>query len=253
MSTLPLLARSTCAAAALAAGLQASAAELRLVGAETSFYCQPSAAGSSAPPTGLACEIMAEMARRVGHSGKIQLYPLARALMVTSTSPDVLVAPVARIAVREKQYQWQVPLLEEEFVVVARKDSAVDISSAEAVRQLALGVVRDGAGERLARERGFGRVSLVAHDDLNARKLQAGRVDAWLSSWNGILSAQRNVGLGAAQLRRGVVLSRTQIYMASAPGLDPALLAGWRAALEAMKRDGSYDQLLRKYQYELPK
>lgn len=252
MSKLSRLSRSTYAAAALAAGLPAVAVELQLVGAETSFYCYASPAGRGAPPAGLACEIMAEMARRVGHRAPIQLYPLARALMVAQATPGVLVAPVARIPTRETQYQWQVPLLEEEFVVVARHDSTLDISSPEAVRKLSLGVVRDGAGERLARELGFERVSLVTHDDLNARKLHAGRIDAWLSSWNGVLSAQRNVGLGAGLLRRGAVLSRTQIYLASAPGLDPALLAGWRAALDAMKRDGSYQQLLRKYQFELP-
>ncbi|MRW94215.1 transporter substrate-binding domain-containing protein [Duganella sp. FT80W] len=253
MSSLTYLRRTVLAAAALSTGLQASAVELRLVGGETSFYCFPSAPGSSDRPSGLACELMAEMAKRTGHTGAIQLYPLARALMVAGTTPGVLVAPVARIAAREKQYQWQVPLLDEDFVVVASKDSTVDISSVEAVRKLSLGVVRDGVGARLAQELGFEHISLVAHDDINARKLGAGRVDAWLSSWNGILQAQRNTGLDPAKLRRGAVLSRTTIYMASAPGLDPALLADWRAALDAMKRDGSYDRLLKKYQYELPK
>lgn len=241
--------------AALAAGvcLSASALELRLVGAETSFYCFPSAPGGKGGPSGLACEIMAELARRTGHAGQIQLYPLARALMVVNSSPGTLVAPLARVPSREKQYQWQVPILEDEFVVVANKDSTVDISTLEAARKVSLGVVRDGAGALLAQQNGLDRVSIVVHDDLNARKLQAGRIDAWVSSWNGILSAQRNVGLKKEALRRGVVLSRVKIYMASSPDLDPALLADWRAALDAMKADGSYDRLLKKYQYESPK
>jgi polar amino acid transport system substrate-binding protein len=238
---------------ALALTVPVAAAELRLIGAETSFYCIPPATDSSEPPSGLACELMAEMARRVGHSGKIQLYPLARALMMAITTPGTLVAPVARIPAREKQYQWQVPILEDEFVVVANKDARVDISSLEAVRKLALGVVHDGAGARLAEAAKFDRVSLVAHDDTNARKLSVGRIDAWLSSWNGILSAQRNAGLRADALRRGVVVMRVKIYLASSPELDPALMADWRVALDAMMRDGTYDRLLKKYQYELPK
>jgi polar amino acid transport system substrate-binding protein len=230
----------------------AAAAELRMIGAETSFYCIPPTVEGEAP-SGLACELMAEMARRAGHAGKIQLYPLARALMLAASTPGTLVAPVSRIPAREKLYQWQVPILEDDFVVVAAKDSSVDISSIAAVRKLALGVVRDGAGARLAEANNFDRVSLVTHDDLNARKLSAGRVDAWLSSWNGILSAQRNAGLKADSLRRGVVISRVKIYMASSPELDPALLAEWRAAMDAMVRDGAYERLLKKYQYELPK
>ena len=65
--------------------------------------------------------------------------------------------------------------------------------------------------------------------------------------------AQRNAGLKADSLRRGVVVSRVKIYMASSPELDPALLAEWRVAMDAMVRDGAYDRLLKKYQYELPK
>lgn len=247
------LALSWATAALCGLAVPAAAVELRLVGAETSFYCIPPAAGAAEAPSGLACELMAEMARRVGHAGKIQLYPLARALMLGATTPGTLVAPVSRIPAREKLYQWQVPILEDDFVVVAPKDSAVDIASIAAVRKLALGVVRDGAGARLAEAHQFDRVSLVTHDDLNARKLSAGRIDAWLSSWNGILSAQRNAGLKADSLRRGVVVSRVKIYMASSPELDPALLAEWRAAMDAMVRDGAYERLLKKYQYELPK
>jgi polar amino acid transport system substrate-binding protein len=243
------------AAAVAIAGLCAPAAavELHMVGAETSFYCIPPAVGSTDAPSGLACELMAEMARRAGHQGKIQLYPLARALMMAATTPGTLVGPVARIPPREKLYQWQVPILEDDFVVVANKDAEVDISSLAAVRKLALGVVRDGAGARLADAYGFDRISTVTHDDLNARKLSAGRIDAWLSSWNGILSAQRNAGLRADALRRGVVVSRVKIYMASSPELDPALMADWRTAMDAMVRDGTYERLLKKYQYELPK
>lgn len=245
-------ARCLLALAVACLALPAAGAELRMIGAETSFYCIPPAPDSNDPPSGLACELMAEIARRVGHSGKIQLYPLARALMVAASTPGTLVAPVSRIPAREKQYQWQVPILEDDFVVVTNKDSRADISSLEAVRKLALGVVRDGAGARLAEAANFDRVSLVAHDDLNARKLNMGRIDAWLSSWNGILSAQRHVGLSADGLRRGVVVMRVKIYLASSPELDPALMADWRAALDAMVRDGTYSRLLRKYQYELP-
>ncbi len=253
MRPLKLVPHLACALAALAAAKAVPAVELRLLGGETSFYCYPSAPGSSERPSGLACELISEMARRVGHTGGVQLYPLARALMITSAMPGVLLAPVARIPAREHQYQWQVPLLDEDFLVVASRDSTADISSLEAVRKLTLGVVRDGVGARLAKDLGFDHISAVAHDDLNARKLGAGRVDAWLSSWNGILQAQRNVGLDPGQLRRGVVVSRTSIYLASSLGLDPALLNDWRAALEAMKRDGSYDRLLKKYQYESPR
>lgn len=226
--------------------------ELRLVGAETTFYCYRSPAGDGAV-SGLACDLMREMARRVGHSGKIQLVPLARALTVASTSRGVLLAPVARIAAREQRFGWQVPIFEDDFVVVTRRDSPVDISSIDALRKLQVGMVRDSAGARLSEQVGLTNVRLVPNDDANLRILNAGRVDAWLSSWNGIRAAQRDAGMADNALRRGVVLQRVTVYMASSPDVDAAQAAPWKAAMDDMLRDGSYDKILRKYRFELPR
>lgn len=65
-------------AGAVLPGPGVQAEELRLIGASVSFYCYP-AAGQAAGVSGLACDLVQEMARRVGHLSKIQLYPLPRA------------------------------------------------------------------------------------------------------------------------------------------------------------------------------
>lgn len=228
------------------------AEELRLIGASVSFYCYP-AAGEAAGVSGLACDLVQEMARRVGHSGKIQLYPLPRAVMLGSSSTGVLVAPVGRLPAREKMFGWQVQLFEDDVVVVTRADSKVDISSLAAVRELSIGAVRNGVGALIAEELQLPHVDAVTHDDTNARKLQAGRIDAWLSPWNGILAAQRQIGSSPATLRRGVVLKRVQAYMASSPDVTPSQVADWKAAMSDMMKDGTYERILKKYQFVLPK
>jgi polar amino acid transport system substrate-binding protein len=234
-----------------AAAMPARGADrLRLMGGDISFFCN---SGPDGKASGLACDVMAEMARRVGHSGRIEIYPFARALMVASTTPGVLLAPVGRIPGREKLYQWHLPIVEDDFVAVALRDSAADISSLAALHLAAVGVVRDSVGARLAEESGMPGVSLVTTDDTNARKLRAGRIDAWISSWNGIRSAWRLAGYPAGELRRGVVLARVKIYLVSSRDTDPALVAPWKAAFEDMRRDGSYDAILRRYQFELPR
>jgi polar amino acid transport system substrate-binding protein len=108
------------------------------------------------------------------------------------------------------------------------------------------------AGARLAAEHGLLRPSLVVHDDLNARKLQARRIDAWLSSWNSIMAAQRNAGLPLDALRRGAVVSRVKIYLASSTDVQAERMKPWHAAFEAMLKDGSYRRLLKKYNFEEP-
>lgn len=240
------------AVAAMLYGTPASGAELRLVGAATSFYCFQ-APGNAGHVAGLACDLVSEMARRVGHPGGISLYPLARALTVAAQSRGVLVAPVARVAARENLFGWQVQIFEDDVVVVTRAGSGVDISSLEALRTLSIGVVRSGVGALLCEQFDLRNVSPVANDDTNARKLATGRIDAWISTWNGILAAQRDVGESELALRRGMVVSRVQAYMASSPDVAPEQMEDWRRAMAAMVRDGTYASILRKYRFQLPK
>lgn len=56
-----------------------------------------------------------------------------------------------------------------------------------------------------------------------------------------------------ASWRRGVVLKRVQTYMASSPDVTPAQVADWKAAMAEMMKDGTYQRILQKYQFVLPK
>ncbi|MES2264965.1 MAG: transporter substrate-binding domain-containing protein [Pseudomonadota bacterium] len=229
------------------------AGALRLIGGETAFYCFSASNPNEGGSAGMACEIVKEMARRVGYTGTFETYPLARALVMAANSPGILLAPVGRVAARENLYSWQVAIFEDDFVAVTRRDAAIDITSIEALRELNIGVVRDGAAAHLAKEKDLSHLSLVANDDTNAKKLHAGRIDAWISTWNGIRAAQRAGGFGIDSLRRGVVLARVKAYLVSSRDLPPAVVAPWKAAFDEMVRDGSYEAILRKYQFETPR
>lgn len=234
------------------ASAPAQAEEIRLVGGETTYFCYRASGQAEDSASGPVCEIVQELARRLGYTTRLKLYPLQRALMMAATTPGVLAAPVGRIPAREQNYSWLVKLVEDEFVVVTRKDSKADISTVASVRSLCLGVIMQGAAVNLAQENGIGCLSPVTSDVTNALKLEHGRVDAWLSPWNAILASQRVAGLPTEGLRRGLVLSRVGIYLAGPRDLDPSVGVAWRAAFGEMVKDGSYERLLRQYHYEAP-
>ncbi len=234
----------------LAPRIGRAAGEPHLIAGATTFYCTAAEGGGV---SGLACELVLELARRAGHSGAVDLYPFARALAVAASAPDTLLVPVGRTPAREDRYTWIVPLVEDDFLVVAKRDSTADISSFEALRDLSVGVIRDGVGAQLSAAHGLRHVSVVTEDQTNARKLDAGRIDAWISSWNGIRAAQRGAGLRIDRLRRGVVGSHVQVYLVGSRDLAPAVTAHWRAAFETMRADGSYGAILRKYHVDPPK
>lgn len=242
------------AACALLFAAPVAAAEVRLIAADTAFGCgaERHVVPPSKPGTdGLLCEIVHEVARRAGYTRPIEIYPLQRALMLAETGAGVL-AVVGRTPERERRHVWQVQLLEEEIVAVTRRAADFDIATPAALRALKVGIVREGMAASLAAEQGLPDVSPVSRDETNARKLAIGRIDVWVGPWNAILTAQRAAGLPVDALRRGAVLRRVPVYLASSPNFDPAVAQIWSKAFAAMVADVTYDRLLLQYRFERP-
>lgn len=232
---------------ALCLSMPAQAEAPRLVAGMIPGFCEIRDKGLG----GVSCALLTEMARRAGYTRTFELMPHARAIEIARAGPMVLV-PLSRNESREPFFQWHVKLLEDDVVIVARQESPLDISSIDAAHQLSVGLLRGGSAIDFAERAGFTRVEAVAEEKLNARKLAAGRIDAWVGLWNSIRRAQATENLPLAALRRGAVLRRVEIHLAASPDVPAAELARWKAALDAMKADGSYQRILADYDYDLP-
>lgn len=235
-------------AAALWLGLAGpAAAEVKIIAGEVAPFVYVDGGAAK----GVAHDLTKELAKRVGHSGNIETMPFVRALDVGKQGADILLIPIGRNEAREKSYQWVVKLVDEEFVLIGKQGGA-DVSSFDAAKSAKVGVMRDSVGARIAKDKGMGAVEDVPKEEVNAQKLSAGRIDAWVAAWNTAMQAQRNAGLDPKQLKRGAVASRVGIYLAASPQVPKEELDKWRAAFEALKKDGAYDRIIKAYAYELP-
>ncbi|MDK2125604.1 substrate-binding periplasmic protein [Parachitinimonas caeni] len=223
-------------------------AEVRLVAGEV----PPFVYRDNGVEKGVAYDLFKEMAKRVGHSGKIEMVPFVRAIEMGKTEPNMLLIPIGRNEAREKSYGWVTGLVEEEFLLFAASNSKVDISSFEAAKDLRIGVMRASVGERIAKEKGLAKIEDVTQEDVNAKKLAGGRIDAWIGARNSVMQGQKVAGLDRKLLRSGAVGSRINIFLASSLNFDAAEAAKWKGALEAIKKDGTYARILKNYEYDLP-
>lgn len=236
---------------ALCQAPSARAEVLRIVAGMIPGFCEAKSS-VAAGVSGVSCVLVAEMARRVGYKGPIDLMPQARSIETARAGPMVLL-PLGRNDSREAFFQWHIKLLEDDVVLVARQHSSVDISAVGKVREQPVGGLRGGMAFDIAESEGLHRLEAVAEERLNARKLAVGRIVAWVGVWNSIKRAQASENLPVTDLRRGVVLRRVEIHLAASPDVPLSDLARWRAALESMKADGTYRRILADYDYEQPR
>tara|TARA_R110001599_G_C12259170_1_gene660344 strand:- start:2993 stop:3694 length:702 start_codon:yes stop_codon:yes gene_type:complete len=224
-------------------------AEVKLIGGEVPYFCYME--GSTIK--GVACDILSEMARRTGHSGKIQLKPFARAILESKNGPEVVMVPLAKTPVRQNDFLWPIKILEEEFLIVASKENKVDISNFNSAQKLKIGYLRGGAADQLIIDYKLEDTEATSIEMQNAMKLSLGRIDAWMGSWNTIKKAQVEAGLSVDNLRRGSVGFKSEIYFATSKDMTSKDIQKWQEAFDNMKADGSYSTILDSYSYELPR
>ncbi|MGN4957980.1 substrate-binding periplasmic protein [Aeromonas sp. 23P] len=220
-----------------------------LVAAELPPYVIRSQQGA---PSGMAIEVMEEAARRLKEPLTIELMPLARALIEVTHRKDVLLIPPVRSSRREHLFYWVAPIIDEEFVIVSdRRFHPVPIKAGE-LSTLKVGTLRHSFGQHLLKQRLNLTSQTVATEELNAHKLQRGRIDAWVAAWNAILYNQQQEGFSTGQLVRGETLMRTQLFIAAHKEFPFTEGRRWQAVINEMRRDGSLTRIIRQYNYQAP-
>lgn len=224
----------------------AHAAELRIVSADFDPYSYQTSSGGS----GVMHEIVQKLAEHVGQSPEIEFLPWARAQTEAQTKPFIGIMPLARVPEREEKYTWLLHILDDPYVLFAKKDSKVDISSIEAAKNLRIGTFRGSLAEILLPKMGFNNFKSVNTDAQNARMLKADRIDAWVAPLSFRNKYESKGGLPGHELKVGATLVILHEYLATSKSVDPETVRKWQKAFESMKNDGSYRAIMKKHGFE---
>ncbi len=196
---------------------------------------------------GYAYEIGQEVMRRLGYRGAIQVQPLARANRTVQSEPNVIALWVGRIPERESTVHWLYPVVVDDFSIynVKGRPSAMTLEQAKSLGMLGANI---GAANAIAAQsKGLDRIERITSDDANGRKLMTGRLDGWIASRSAVRFFIRLHGLSEGTFVKGVKLSDYQAWVVASLGTDPAVMAAWQAALQAMEQDGTLSRLAEAY------
>lgn len=197
---------------------------------------------------GLSVEVVQEIQRRVGNTDLIDIQPWSRAYRTASTVPNVAIFIMARTPAREDLFQWVGPVSASVASLYGKRGSGLRITNLDEAKAIdRILVVRDFYTHQLLQKLGFTNLELVSKPEAMVKMAVMGRAPVMFAA---------NVTLGdlleKAGAKRGDVellytLTSLQTYIGFSLGTPKETVNAWQSALDAMKRDGSYNAIYAKW------
>ena len=205
--------------------------------------------------TGMSTEVVQAVLKEVGISAPIQFMPWARAYDIALNSENVLIYSITRTPQREMLFKWVGDIAPMRWYLFARAGSNIHLASLDDARKYQVAAVKEDAGEQYLLSQGFviGRNLQSSNKyQYNYDKLKLGRADLWISLELSALHLIRNAGEEP---------EKSVVRVLSLPGLDgehglnmafslktpDALVERFRKGLQSIRRNGTYDAILKKW------
>lgn len=200
-------------------------------------------------PKGIAVELFQEMAKIVGHSGKIQFLPWKRAVKTVEDAhaAPALVLPLNRSPEREKRFSWVTPLLKDDTALVTKKGVKPKLDDPKTARQWNVGVLLGSPLEVELKLNVFEKVTASTDEDTNAKMLHADRLDAWFVATMVAPFVYRRLGYDPKELEVGVKMQINDLHLGGTKNLPEAEAKKWRDAYQALEKSGKLEQLISAY------
>lgn len=198
--------------------------------------------------TGLAAEITDEVIARIGEQSRLKLIPWARAYQMMLKEPDVLGLPVYRTVEREKLFKWAGPLTTVKTSFYAKRGSNLKLgrlADAKSVERII--VPKAYWTYQMLIARGFTNLEPVPTSQQSVRMLLAGHGTLLAADNITLPSLLTEVGGRATDVESILTFEETESYFAFSQGTPDEVVQKWQAALDDMKRDGTFARLYKKW------
>ncbi len=199
-------------------------------------------------PKGLAVDVVQEIQRRVGNTNTITVQPWSRAYREASTVPNVAIFIMARTPAREDLFQWVGPVSASIASLYGKRASGLRIASLDDARAVdKILVVRDFYTHQLLQKLGFANLELVAKPETMVKMTVNGRAPLMFAANVTLPDLLEKAGAKRSDVELLYTITSLQTYIGFSLGTPKEVVASWQAALDAMKRDGSYANIYAKW------
>lgn len=236
--------RHLLAAAALSAAGLAQASAFRLIIA-TEEYPPYNMSGANGTVTGISTDIVRALLDAAGYEYEIAVYPWARAIALARTQVNTCVYSMSRTPERETLYKWIGPLVSNDWSLFARSGASRPQTLDETML-MRIGSYQGDAIVAYLQTRGH-MVDVAASDDLNPKKLLAGRIDFWATGK--LIGQYRLKQQGIEGVEPVLTFNHTEMYLACQNQLPDAQVQKLNQVLRTLEKAGTVKKIYASYGY----
>ncbi|BAU77068.1 substrate-binding periplasmic protein [Metapseudomonas furukawaii] len=194
---------------------------------------------------GIAVDIVREMFKRAGVKYSLTLrFPWDRIYKLALEKPGYGVFVTARLPEREQSFKWVGPIGPDDWVMLARADSPISLSSLDDARQYKVGAYKgDAIAEYLIQQKLEPVTAL--RDQENAKKLEKGQIDLWATGDPAGRYLARQEGVGG--LKTVLRFNQAELFLALNKDVPDEVVNRLQASLDQMRAEGFVDEILDSY------
>jgi polar amino acid transport system substrate-binding protein len=202
--------------------------------------------------TGLSTQIVLEILNSIDERIDIELLPSIRAKNILDNSQHIIFYSIFKTKERESQYKWVGPIADGSIYFYKNKTDKRNITTIDELKNLERICCRHaGLIPSLLSNMGFKNLDMTASDSNQIyTKLALRRCDAAISDTDlGVRHYLRTTNLDQDTFEKiPIVIFQSSLYIAFTKDFSDEYIGVWQEALDKMKRDGTYNKILRQYQ-----
>lgn len=202
-------------------------------------------------PGGYSVLLVKEIMKRLQLNIPIKVVSWSRGYRLALNGPRIVLFSTARTAQREKLFKWAGPLFKKKNTFYSLREFNYPIKTWKDARRLSrIGCTSRDVREQQLRSRGF--TNLIATYGENAKlinlsNLLAGRIDLWATGKTEVDTICRKAGVDPGRVKPVVDISTIDGYIAFSRDIPDSTVARWQAALNEIKRDGTYRRIMLRF------
>ena len=201
--------------------------------------------------TGMATDVVQEALKRAKMKAEIEVMNWDKAYEKAQADKETCLFGTVRLPNRENAFKWVGPVAVNKWGLYALGGFKPEIKSIKDVRPFRVGGVERDAKVEFLRESGVTNIVEEKEDRHNPSKLTLNRkeplkIDLWVTS---VANAKKVAAQSKVTDIKLVLVGReVESYLACSPRTAPATLKALQAAVDSMKKDGSYEKIVKAYE-----